>query len=260
MAIAFDGGSTADDLITFGVDDTLLTENGAMSFFGWIYFRTAGEASLGRFWSRQSGGNVNMLHTGGAIRFQVNGSTALLRECTQTTYLPASTWVPVVITWDGSTTASNIHMYFSGSEASYTTTTNGVTPTDNSAAAIVIGNTADGTRCGDFIGQSFAFWDSVISTADIAFLSNSKLMYAPLLCSVKPKRFWPMDEFGDGVGASGASSIIDRSGNADHGTPTGSPTASASTILSYHDQGILFVGNDGGAAAPSGKHRMFQVF
>jgi hypothetical protein len=59
------------------------------------------------------------------LKVDFDGGTDLIRRTVTNTYTDGQ-WFALAITWDGSLTASNVHIYVDGAEASYLTTTNGV--------------------------------------------------------------------------------------------------------------------------------------
>jgi len=72
----------------------------------------------------------------------------------------------------------------------------------------------------------FAIWNTALSDAEILQLYSPFKRGMPLqIQSANLQGYWPLDDFGaSGLVASGANTIINRSKNAQHGTPVNSPT------------------------------------
>lgn len=124
----------------------------AVTISGWIYPKSEGETNDGKIICYSSGGSACPGSTdvgwGLGVGTTVNGltftagydSTDLLRQ-SGSNFWTANQWQYVTITWDGSTTASNIKMYINGiEEDSYGTTTDAsTTRADDNTATILIG-------------------------------------------------------------------------------------------------------------------------
>jgi hypothetical protein len=163
-ALLYDG---IDSVINCGIfKDNALAENGRVTFSIWINPNTVGGGSAGRIFAR---GSVLLYHSTTALRFQVTGSTNLVRLLA-TNSIIFGVWQHILLTWDGSVTAANVHIYVNSKECSYTQTTNGVDPVDNSTAPIYLGNSSAGTRSVDGIIDNVQIWNRVLSAAEIARL------------------------------------------------------------------------------------------
>lgn len=226
-AILFD---VADDIVGFGTaGDAIFTENGAFSFSCRFHPLSDGEANAGVFMRR--GSNILRINTTSAIRFSTSGG--LIRLSVNNAFT-LNVWNHLVVTWDGSTTAANVHIYINGTEVSYATTTNGTGPTDNSADSLNIGNNT--TVAGTFDGQltEVAVWGSVLTTTDVNALLYGKLHLMPFHVSgAALLAYWPLDDFANGATVTGAGTVKDISGNARHGTATNSPVSKAVELHTY---------------------------
>lgn len=233
MGIRFDA---INDEITFGTNDDIMTENGALTISAWVFANTTGEGGAGCIVSRGtvgvSGANLVFIGTNG-LRFFVNGTTTLDRQGSTNT-LNLSTWNHVVATWDGSTSVANVHLYVNGSEISSASSSNGATLADNSGTTLRIGNRSSGAFTWDGIIDEVAMWNSVLTLNEISILSKSRLRGIPLQISpTNLKRYWPLDDFSDNSVASGTNSIKDMSSNKVDGTPNNSPLGVSGQVLSY---------------------------
>lgn len=109
-----------------------------------------------------------------AVVFFVTGGTQLTVSASNNT-CSLNNWHHVMITWDGSTTATNVHIYVDGVEVSYQTQTNGATLTDNSAQTLNIGNRTDLTRSISGYLTEMAFFTAVLTPGDASFIYNNGL-------------------------------------------------------------------------------------
>lgn len=94
----------------------------------WINPRTGGENSAGRIIDKSNAttptnGWVFFINSSSQLRFTVDHATDL--NVISSTTVPLSSWSHVTVTWDGSLTATNVHIYLNGKEVSYGTQTNG---------------------------------------------------------------------------------------------------------------------------------------
>ena len=114
-AIDFDG---AGDYFDAGSDTSL--DDCPCTIAAWVHpdggtlneaFVRKGEAAIGPGWIFHWDSNFHDLF------FEVHRATSRLRR-SSSTVLPINTWGHVAVTWDGSTSASNIHIYINGTEVS----------------------------------------------------------------------------------------------------------------------------------------------
>src|SRR3989344_3524924 len=133
-----DGGASfngTSDIITAG-SATSLDDLGPLTFSAWIRPNSMGEANGGIVMGKSNGT--------GDLRFNFAGTNALslgkdyattdLNRTTSNSTVTMSAWNYVVVTWDGSATATNILIYVNGAETTYQTTTNGVGAIQSDAA------------------------------------------------------------------------------------------------------------------------------
>ncbi len=91
---------------------------------------------------------------------------------------PDNVWQHVLITWDGSITAANVHTYVDGSETGYATTTNGSgNPVASDGSLSLGGRIFDDAV--NFNGRMAAVgrWNRVLDSGEIAILAT---VYSPL--------------------------------------------------------------------------------
>ena len=140
--LSFDG---VDDIVNAGSAanlDDLLT----VTYEAWILPHTVGEGSLGIIFDKSNDANnfttVSLANTN-AIKFTVDYATADLVRLSSNSVITMNQWNHIVVTWDGSTTATNVHIYINGKETSYQTTTDGSGARNSDAAySQYIGNRA----------------------------------------------------------------------------------------------------------------------
>lgn len=122
--------------------------------------------SLTTLWGSPSGRIQFTVDYDGTNLVRVSGSGAAI----------SNTWQHVAVTWDGSTSASNVHIYVDGTEvSSYLTTTDGTgSRVDDSATSFTVGGTVV-TGGGDMKGSldEMRMYNRVLSVAEIKSLYNS---------------------------------------------------------------------------------------
>ena len=240
----FDG---VDDEIDCG-SNASLDNLSAMTISLWANVDTfvAGEVlvakgNTGWRW-RLGGSGTNNLE----IRIDYNTQDAW--RVTSDSSITLDVWQHFLLTWTGSSTATNIKIYVNGTETSYASTQNGsTTRSDDSASNLWIG-TIDGTT--SFIDASItevAIWNMVLSADQIVLLAKSKVKRMPLQLSDPDADgtnelvgYWPMDEVADGASADLAT-FFDLSGNGNNGNPDNGAnntgmTGVAESVLSYPDE------------------------
>ena len=234
MGILFDA---INDVINCGTNDDIMTENGALTMAFWCKPNSTGEGGTGCLSSRGSTGlsGPHFVTTGTAnLRFQVNGSTTMTRIGTAGC-ITFGTYQHILLTWDGSTTATNVHFYVNGSEISaYNQSSNGSGIADNSGTTLQIGNRSSAAATFDGIISDVAYWNTELNLDEIKLLASSRKKYLPLqVRSLSLKRYFPLDDFPGGATASGTNSIRDRGPISVHGTPVNSPVSVSEESFSY---------------------------
>ncbi|GEM_PF-2160349 len=205
-----------DDQISV-TQSSSINDMSPLSFSFWMYPQSIGENNSGVIFRK--GPIYCAQNLTQRIYFGANFSgTDLFRE-TVNSAITYNAWNQIVVTWDGSATASNSHIYVNGTEASYNTTQNATVTRDTDAADnLYIGAESGGVN--DFDGKmtELAFWNVVLSAAQIEQLAKSRVKHMPLQVSpANLKAYWPLDEASDGASGNGTT-FKDLSGNANSGT------------------------------------------
>lgn len=180
---------------------------------GWIFYCNGGNNT------------VNYYHT-----YSVTNSEWNTPNTTATT----NTLNHLVVTYDDSSVANNPTIYINGASQSLTATVPvGVFGGDSSFLLCLCSGTesTNGVNTGSLMEQ--AIWNTILTPDDVMKIYKSKLKGMPL--QIKPANlvgYWPCDDFTNGLAASGASSIRDRSSSGNHGTPGGSPVGLKEPLFS----------------------------
>lgn len=168
-----------------GVDDYAYVGNPStlnnivpITISAWIYPRSAGEGGGGRIISKNAinWGDVgfwfftidNTAPEVNAFTFYKEGDTDLKRSTADNT-VSFNTWQYIVVTWDGSTSASNVHIYKNGVELPYNVTKNetGTSRADDTQP-LIIGNQQNGATTFDGIIDEVAVFNRVLSADEMA--------------------------------------------------------------------------------------------
>jgi hypothetical protein len=212
----FDG---VDDVLDCGSAGSLddLKAGGGMSLSAWVFPDTMGEGNNGVLFDKTDGGNVN----GWAFRF-LNGTTNALRfahtgagvldRVTGNNLIALDSWNHVALTWDGSTTAANVHIYINGAEVTYQTTTNGNTLASDASQNLKIGNNASASRTWDGYVAEAGVWNVVLSASEISALAGGA---SPAMIRTAAQRVLYLPNWG------AASPEADLSGNRNNCAVTG---------------------------------------
>ena len=183
--------------------------------------------------------------TGWRLRILANDTLGFVCDYTptsdmgsiSTTTITEGSWQHILVTWDGSATATNVHIYINGTEVTYTTQTNGDnTRANDSTAGLFVGMRSDGAQ--PFGGEitEVAIWNVVLTAPQIALLANSRIKGIPL--QIQPsalKVYLPMDDQTTGTSAD-ADRVRDLSGNGNNGTGN---DGTNNTGLSWSSEVIL---------------------
>lgn len=242
MAVLF---TTTDNVITCGTADTLLTENGACSVSCWVYPFSTGSSNLATIISRLTDDGTAGIHmrlnATSAVAVRVLGATALLHLTTNST-ISLNSWQHILLTWNGTTAASQAKIYINGVEPNYQTTTNGSALRNNIGATTRIGVIDSNIRSFDGYIDEMAVWNAVIGAGSITTLSASRVKGIPMRVeTANLVSYWPMDDVAVGVSGDGAT-FRDRQGT---NTGTGSNgTADTGCIGTQHEVISYLLAND----------------
>ncbi len=221
-AYNFDGANT---LINAG-SGTTLDDMSAVTVEAWINPKTCGEdigsGNRAGFIAAKNVGNtqsagwlflcINAFGPVNALQFTVDGSTDMVRTTTDNA-LTFNSWQHVAVTWNGNiTTASAVHIYVNGKEASYATTTNGASRVTDASSTFYIGNASTSDRTIDGALDEVKVFNYARSPSQIAYDYNQG----------KPVAHWKMDECQ-------GTTINDSSGNSFTGTLTNTTPGTCTT-------------------------------
>lgn len=235
--------TTGTDVLSCGTNDDILTENGAMTVSVWV--NLAQDTANGgdpKIWIRDDNSNGFIflgVSTTKKLYFDVHGTTSLTHFSANNSWV-ANTWTNVIVTWDGSVTAANSHIYVNGTEVSYASAANGVSLSNDSASTFFIGNEFDGLRPAAGKVDELAVWSTVLSATDIASVSGQRAITAssapikglPLFVSPTTlKRYFALDECPSGSTCN--VTFRDKSPTAVNCTGTNSPTGASNTTINY---------------------------
>jgi len=178
------------DVIACGTINDVMTENGALTVSLWMFPNSLGEGSQGFIFSKDTAGSsvgvgirCNLTNI---LRFFVFGTTTLARN-SGNNVIVFGVWQNIAITWDGSTTASNVLMYWNGSQTTYGITTNGVGLADNAASVMRIGNNNIASQTFDGKISHVQVFDRVLNLNEI-----KQIMWFPGSVKSGLRRYYPL--------------------------------------------------------------------
>lgn len=179
-ALSFDGVNDVVNMGSPGVFD-YPPNMAAFTLMAWINPATYGEGSRGRIFDKATGsGPVNgwafliTNQTANSIQFIVDYATTDITRRSGAGTVPLTQWSHVAVTWDGSTNASNIHIYVNGVETTYSSTVNGAGARANDGSASVrVANDALGSRTFSGLIDDARVYDRVLSAGEISAIYSS---------------------------------------------------------------------------------------
>lgn len=142
-----------------------------MTVMAWIKPISAGAGSQGRIVDKSNGGAGWSLKMNGATMVQFAASEFATTDALRNSgaSIALNTWQHVAVTWTGSPTASNIHIYVNGVLSDGTTTNGAGALRDDSARPLTIGNRpVDMARAFDGQIDEVRVYNQVLSAASIA--------------------------------------------------------------------------------------------
>ena len=247
----FDG---VDDVVNCG-SGASLDNMTAITVSAWIYLDTVSQGTYPRIVAKETTAGagwrfyaLNDATPAKTIAFAYDYATTDVERVGVANAISTTTWTHILATWDGSSTATNIHLYVNGGEITYYRTDNGVGAKNSDASeSLFIGNRNDLNRDFDGTISEVAVWNMVLSADQIALLASSKVKRMPLQLSDPDADgtnelvgYWSMDEVADGASADLAT-FFDLSGNGNSGNPDNGAnntgmTGVAESVLSYMDE------------------------
>jgi hypothetical protein len=207
-ALKFDGVDSRVDAGNASVLQNLPASG--LSASAWIYPISSGESSSGRIVIKDDTGPANgwqwLINSSNKIEFQADfsGGTNTDLQVVATNALTLSRWQHVAVTWDGSATATNVHIYLNGVEQTHGTDTNGdATRVSDATKNLMIGSSQTGTRTFDGYIDEVKVYNYVRTGAQVAYDYNRG----------RPIGWWKFDD------CSGTTAY-DNSGNGNNATLT----------------------------------------
>src|SRR3989344_1234060 len=162
------------DCVNAGSGSSLdnLDTKGGLSVSAWIYPNSMGSSGHIINKDLNAVGFWYFLQSGSNLRFIKDGSTDLTVHSSGG--LSAKQWQHVAVAWDGSTTATNVHIYVNGVETSYATQTNGDSLVSDASSNLLIGGrtAANCTTVFDGLLDEVRLYNRVMSQSEIKQLYN----------------------------------------------------------------------------------------
>ena len=152
------------------------TAGNGWSMSMWFFKEGDGGGWLG-YWMT---GNVVSMRNEGTNRFvyQWNGTTNINVQTVDNAY-KTSYWSCVLLTHDGSVTATNVHIYVNGRESAYAIRGDGSALLSNSGTAFVLGNNAatGGIRSVNGMLTNVQVWNRVLQPAEAKTLYEAPYQF-----------------------------------------------------------------------------------
>lgn len=179
------------------LDNIQLQGNGGLSVTVWIYPFSLGEGAAGRIVQKDDNGSSGRwllnLASSNRIAFLKNGSTAL-SVISSNNAIVLNTWNHVAVTWDGSVTATQVHLYVNGFETSYGTQQNGAGLNSDAALRVRLGSRTNGTDTFYGAMDDVRIYNRVLSQDRIRSVMNNP--WAPF---VRRRVLWVQSVAPDGT-------------------------------------------------------------
>lgn len=140
----------------------------------WVYPTTSTNT---RIYDR----NGNNFLFGGApansLSMSISAATTALVVNTNASTVTFNTWNHIAMTWDGSSTATNVHIYVNGVEVGYSTQQNAIGAiTDQTGSTLYLGNRSAGDRNLQGKVTEIAFFNRVLSSLEVSDIYNNGLL------------------------------------------------------------------------------------
>ena len=182
-ALSFDGD---DDYVDAGSASTL-DDLGPMTVSAWIKPSTVAGEFYSTFVAKSDGGTTKWLieidnssPEVNVFEFNIDYATTNLQRSTSNNTVSYDVWQHVAVTWDGSASAANVHIYKDGAELTYQTTQDGVGTRDSDAALpLIIGFVTEIAPPLPGLIDDVRIYNRALSTDEISALAAS----APTDCA-----------------------------------------------------------------------------
>jgi len=223
MAIEFDPADSA--YVDCGQDDSILKIPNSLTVCYWArYDSVSGEVGGVENYAGSGGPNVwNLEVVHGSVNFYVYNAAGTRRSTSTGAIISAGQWYHIAGTYDG----TDIRVYVDGSERDSEPLGGDIRYIATNH--IFIGKYFSGAFEG--IKDEVAIWNTVLTLDEIGTLAKSKRRLALSVRGDHLVGYWRLDG-PNGAVAAGANSILDLSGNENHGTPYNDPVYRGS-ILTY---------------------------
>ncbi len=157
------------------LDDIEAQGGGGMTISAWMYPYTSGLGGQGSIMNKGSEANTSngawmFSFRSGGMSFVKSYTNTILNRTTSNGSYALNKWQHVVMTWDGSSTASNVHIYINNVEPSYQTTTDGSGSKVSDAANNIAITSAGGSVMFNGIIDDVRVYNRVLSTAEVGQL------------------------------------------------------------------------------------------
>ncbi len=247
QALTFDSSNDYVDAGSAASLDNL----GPMTVTAWYYARGEGENARGGLFNKGDGDGVGVdgpeLEFGSlgfdgvdrtnAFAFGVGFSSTALHKIASNNTVTLNRWQFIVLTWDGTSSASGVHIYIDGVEVSYQLSQNGSgSRLDDSSTNLLIGIGNFGAQSNTWDGSidEMRFYNRVLSPDEVSRLYKiQKPRVSGGLTANSLVAYWPFEE-GTGTRAE------DVSFNNSKGTLTNGPT----WVTGKNGKAVFFDGVD----------------
>lgn len=157
----------------------IFTAPNALSVVLWAYVDTPQPSTFGgrMISERSSTGWFFATRNTAALQFFWSGQFTSLSVISSNSSYSTGTWVHFAVTYDGSTTATNVHIYVNGSEVGYATQTNGSGLQDANGANTRFGEEASGSADTVYDGKmaEIGVFDRVLTGSEITDIYTNGL-------------------------------------------------------------------------------------
>lgn len=229
--------------INFGspspLDDLEAQGGGGMTLSTWINPRTSG-AGEGTIINKGNAANTSngawslkFHNSSGRFGFEKSYATTVLSRVSLNGAISYNRWQHVLVTWDGSATATNIHIYVDGTEVSYQSAQDGVGSKVSDAANSISIN--DGVSSREFDGKidETRLYNRILSAAEITDLYQTGVKKINTTQNINTNGLvghWTLDGKDTVWSSSTAGTTLDTSGNGNTGTLTSLNRATSPAI------------------------------